>query len=97
MAIISNSKLIESLLVPDNFNELELCAKLYKRHGRVEFTILKVNDDSIKMMVTQSKSPSGIYLSKEELVNRAEELFNQFFPSFQICIEAVPMSAKSDQ
>lgn len=93
MTNVKNIKLIEDILSASQLEKLEAGAALHLRHSRIEFKVLEVDDKSITIRVTQSKSPAEYYLSAKDLSARAKDLFGAFLPDLDIRARAIPYSA----
>lgn len=65
-------------LTPDQKERLEVGAKLYKRNANIVFKIIENNADELIIKVTQGKNAMEKYLSKNELIQRANSLMNSF-------------------
>lgn len=76
---------------------LEKGAALHKRHGGIEFKVLKVEGKKITIGAIQRKNFAGNYLSQKELVDRTKKLFTRFLPDHTVIVHAIPFMPHPSQ
>lgn len=88
MNTIKNLALIEYFLSPNDLEKLELGAGLHKRHSRITFKILSVENNILTIRTTQDKNPGENYFDKNRLIEITKELFGRFFPDWKVNVRA---------
>jgi hypothetical protein len=94
-------KNIRSLKLNDTDAErLEAGANLYKRHANITFKIIKFFDGVLTVQVKQEKNLRKKYLSKNELIGKANNLFNSFGKEFKpsgIIVHSIPFQESDSE
>lgn len=80
---------------------LEAGAKLMKRYANITFKVVSYDNDELILKVKQGKNYTEKYATKNELIEKAKDLFSEFSNEFnpkKITVGAVPYTfPKSDQ
>jgi len=87
MPIIAGIETLTDLLATDQLEALEKAAESHKMQSNIQFTIIDVRDQKIYMEVSQSETRSKKYANEATLIKRAHEVFDKWFPEYELDIE----------
>lgn len=84
-------------LTTDQKKLLDTSELNYKRFARIYFEVLEVSADSVKIKVHQKENPAEKYLNRDELIDRAKEVFAGIIPSeWDMSFVSVPYKGELD-
>jgi len=87
MPIIAGIETLTDLLATDQLEALEKAAEIHKMQSNIQFTIKDVRDQKIYLEVSQSETRSKKYANEATLIKRAHEVFDKWFPEYELDIE----------
>jgi hypothetical protein len=84
MSKISGIDILNQQLTQQQIDHLQKSANVHKLQSNIEFSVLKVEDGILQILVQQGEKPSGNYANRATLVKRAQEVFAKWMPAYQI-------------
>ncbi|MBE9598020.1 XRE family transcriptional regulator [Pedobacter sp. MC2016-24] len=87
MSTISGINILAQQLTPQQLDHLQKAADLHKTQSNIEFSVLKIEEGILQILVQQGERPSGNYASRSTLIKRAHEVFDKWMPAYLIQVE----------
>lgn len=84
MSKISGINILNQQLTHQQIDHLEKAANVHKLQSNIEFSVMKVEDGILQILVQQGEKPSGNYANRATLMKRAHEVFAKWMPAYQI-------------
>jgi hypothetical protein len=87
MELIKNSDLLRGILDDTAIKELNGAAAVHLKHSNIEFTVVGIEDDVLKVSTEQGKT-NGKYANHKTLIKRTGEVFDKYLPSgYKLSVE----------
>lgn len=93
MSIIIGIDQLKTNSNAEQLEQLETAAGIHKSQSNIEFSILKVEGNTVHLESAQSETRSGKYATEAALLKKTHEVFDKWLPGYTLQVNLSPYLA----